>query len=96
MNQEIYWLLSTIINLYQFVIIVGAILSWLVAFNVLNRHNQFVAMIGNFTYSLTEPALRPLRRVIPPLGGMDLTPVVLLIGLEFLKRILFRLLIIGF
>lgn len=93
MGGNIFWLLSQIISLYQFVIIAGAILSWLVAFNVVNPRNPFVASIGRFTYALTEPALRPIRRVIPAFGGVDITPIILLLGLEFLRRVLFTLLV---
>ncbi len=96
MGSDIFWLLGQIISLYQFVIIAGAILSWLVAFNVVNPRNQFVAGIGRFTYAVTEPALRPIRKIIPSFGGVDLSPIVLLLGLEFLRRILWRILVAGF
>ncbi len=96
MGRDIFWLLSQIISLYQFVIIAGAILSWLVAFNVVNPRNEIVAGIARFAYAVTEPALRPIRRFIPAFGGVDITPIVLLLALAFLKRILFRLLVGGF
>src|SRR5215468_4568266 len=91
LGPPLYSLIDTLIRLYEFVIIVGAILSWLLAFNVVNRHNQFVGMIARTAFALTEPALRPIRRVIPPIGGMDITPFVLLIGLEFFRQVLYRI-----
>jgi YggT family protein len=93
LGPPLFSLIDTLIRLYEFVIIVGAILSWLLAFNVINRNNQLVGMIGRTAFALTEPALRPIRRVIPPIGGMDITPVILLIGLEFLRQVLARVFI---
>ncbi|WP_316975799.1 YggT family protein [Shumkonia mesophila] len=81
----------TIVELYMWVVIASVILSWLTAFNVINTHNRFVYMIGTVVYRLTEPALRPIRRVLPNLGGLDLSPLVLLLGLVFLKEVLIRL-----
>jgi len=95
-GSDIFWLLGQIISLYQFVIIAGAILSWLVAFNVVNPRNQFVAGVGRFTYAVTEPVLRHIRRFIPAFGGVDLSPIILLLGLEFLRKILWRILVGGF
>ena len=76
-----------VISLYIWVIIIGAILSWLVAFNVVNRHNQFVYMIGDAFYKITEPALRPIRAYMPDLGGIDISPIVLILGLIFLRDV---------
>jgi YggT family protein len=95
-GYDIFRLLSSIITLYQYVIIAGAILSWLIAFNVVNPRNQFVAGIGRFTYSLTEPALRQIRRFLPSLGGVDLSPIALLLGLEVVRIVLKQLLVRGF
>jgi YggT family protein len=88
----LHWLIDTVINLYIWIIVIGAILSWLIAFNVVNARQQLVATIANVTDRLTEPALRPIRRVLPNLGGVDLSPVVLLIGLMLIQRILDRVL----
>ncbi len=79
--------ISMVITLYMWVIIISAILSWLIAFNVINRHNQFVYMIADSLQKLTEPALRPIRRRLPDLGGLDISPVVLLLGLIFLRDV---------
>lgn len=88
----LHWLLDTVIGLYIWVILIGAILSWLIAFNVVNTRNRLVATIADVTDRLTEPALRPIRRIVPNLGGVDLSPVVLLIGLMFLQRVIDRFL----
>ena len=84
-------IISMVISLYVWIIIIGAILTWLVNFNVVNTSNQLVYMVGNFCYRLTEPALRPIRRFMPNLGGIDLSPVVLILGLYFLKDVLARI-----
>lgn len=79
--------LAMVITLYIYVIIASAILSWLIAFNVVNTQNRFVYMIADGLYRLTEPALRPLRRYIPDLGGIDITPVILILLLIFLRDV---------
>jgi YggT family protein len=89
MDNPFLWLVDTLINLYIWILIAAAILSWLIAFNVVNTRNQFVAAVGNFFYHVTEPALRPIRSVLPNLGGIDISPVILIIGLLFLERIIF-------
>lgn len=91
MLVEIYWLISTLIQIYLWVVIAMVVASWLLAFNVLNPRNQFVAMAIRFLHALTEPVLRPIRRILPNLGGIDLSPLVLVLALIFLERILFRL-----
>ena len=80
-----------IIRFYTWVVIAAAIMSWLVAFGVVNTRNQVVGMIGEFLYRITEPALRPLRRFIPNLGGVDITPVVLIFILWLITDILLRI-----
>lgn len=79
------YIFNALINLYIIVIFVSVILSWLIHFNVINGRNQFVAAIGRTCYALTEPALRPIRRVLPSLGGLDISPIILLIGLNALQ-----------
>ncbi|MBZ9700451.1 MULTISPECIES: YggT family protein [unclassified Mesorhizobium] len=84
-------LIQTIVmalDLYWWVIIISAIFSWLYAFNVVNSRNQFVGSIGNMLYRLTEPALRPIRRFMPDLGGIDISPIILLLILFFLRQFL--------
>jgi YggT family protein len=81
-------LIATVISIYIYVLIASAILSWLVAFNVINTSNRFVYMVGDFLYRVTEPALRPIRRFVPSLGGVDISPVVLILLLVFLRDFL--------
>lgn len=76
------------LNLYVWIIIASAIFSWLFAFNVINARNQFVAMIGNFLYQATEPALRPIRRFMPSLGAIDISPIILILGIFLIQRII--------
>ena len=85
------WLVDTIITLYIWILIAAAVLSWLIAFNVVNTRNQVVASIGDFLYRITEPALRPIRSVLPNLGGIDISPVILILGLLFLRNLIFWL-----
>ena len=89
--NPILWLIDTIITLYIWILIASAILSWLVAFNVVNTRNPIVANIGEFLYRITEPALRPIRALLPNLGGIDISPVILIILLLFLQRIIYWL-----
>ncbi|KUM23886.1 YggT family protein [Mesorhizobium sp. M1C.F.Ca.ET.193.01.1.1] len=84
-------LIQTIVmalDLYWWVIIASAIFSWLYAFNVVNSRNQFVGTIGNMLYRLTEPALRPIRRFMPDLGGIDISPIILLLIIFFIRQFL--------
>ncbi len=76
------------INLYVWLVIASAILSWLVAFNVVNTRNQFIYTIGDFLHRITEPALRPIRRFLPNLGGIDISPVILILVLFFAQKLL--------
>jgi len=87
--NALFWLIDQVIGLYITMVIVQVVLSWLVAFNVVNTSNRFVYLVGDFLYRVTEPALKPVRRILPAMGGMDLSPVVLILVLYFL-RILVR------
>jgi YggT family protein len=77
-----------VLQLYVYVIIASAILSWLVAFNVVNRYNDFVRSIWNLVTALTEPLLKPIRGVIPNFGGIDISPVILLLLIFFIQRVI--------
>ncbi len=88
--NALFWLIDQVIGLYITLVIVQIVLSWLVAFNVINTQNRFVYMVGDFLYRITEPALKPIRRLLPTLGGIDLSPVVLILGLYFLRVLLLR------
>ena len=87
MNPIIY-LVELVIEILTWVVIAGAIMSWLVAFGVVNVRNQFIRLVVDMLYRLTEPMLRPIRRVLPNLGGVDIAPVVLLVGLAVLREAL--------
>ena len=76
-----------VIDLYIWVIIASAILSWLIAFNVVNTQNRFVYTIADMLYRVTEPALRPIRSILPNLGGIDISPVILILLLLFIRDV---------
>ncbi|MCB1427726.1 MAG: YggT family protein [Nitratireductor sp.] len=76
------------LDLYRWIIIFSAIFSWLYAFNVINSRNQFVASVGQFLYQATEPALRPIRRMMPNLGTIDISPIILYLLILLLQRII--------
>ena len=79
------------LDIYKWCVIVSAVLSWLIAFNVINTSNQIVYSIVDFLYRITEPAIRPIRRFIPNLGGIDISPIILLLGIFFAQNVLIRL-----
>jgi YggT family protein len=86
-------LLQTIdlaLSIYTWIIIGSAVFSWLYAFNVVNSRNQFVGMIGEFLYKATEPALRPIRRIMPDLGGLDISPIILLLIIFFIRALMWN------
>ena len=79
--------LVLVIDLYIWVVIASAILSWLIAFNVVNTNNRFVLAIADALYRITEPALRPIRSILPNLGGIDISPVILILLLLFFRDV---------
>lgn len=81
------------LNVYVWMVIASAILSWLVHFGVLNTRNQIVSMIGEFLWRVTEPALRPIRRFMPNLGGIDISPIILILIIYFLQMVLQNILV---
>jgi YggT family protein len=78
------WLIHAVIHLYIYVLVATAVLSWLIAFNVVNMRNDFVRNASYFLHQATEPALRPIRSIVPNLGGLDISFIVLWLGLLFL------------
>ncbi|MEX2454372.1 MAG: YggT family protein [Rhodospirillaceae bacterium] len=84
-------LINNIISLYIYILFFAVIASWLISFNVINSSNRVVYMIVDFLYKITEPALRPIRRILPNLGGLDISPVVLILLLWFARDLLFEL-----
>ena len=89
--KSIFILLDSMITIYLWIIIINAMLSWLVAFNVLNTQNRFVFSILDTTYKLTDPALSKIRRFIPMFGSIDISPVILILILMFLRNIIFEI-----
>ncbi|MDA0341678.1 MAG: YggT family protein [Proteobacteria bacterium] len=91
----VWQLLDTIIGLYIFAVFISVVLTWLVQFNVVNTSNQFVFMVGDFLFRITEPALKRIRSVIPAVGGFDLSPLILLLALFFVRAMIQNNLIYG-
>ena len=83
-------LIHTVIRIYVWVLIGSAILSWLIAFNVVNTYNRFVKSLAELLYRLTEPVLRPIRAVIPHLGGIDISPVIAILLFYFVNNLLYE------
>lgn len=81
------WLFDTLVELYIFVIIAAVVVSWLVAFGVLNTYNHFARWLIRALGALTEPVFRWVRRIIPPIGGLDLSPMIVLIALYFIRML---------
>ena len=88
--KSIFILLDSVITIYLWIIIINAILSWLVAFNILNTQNRFVFSILDTTYKLTDPILNKIRRFVPVFGSIDISPIILILGLMFLRNIIFE------
>ena len=89
--KSMFILLDSIITIYLWIIIINAILSWLVAFNILNTQNRFVFSVLDATYKMTDPALNRIRRFIPTFGSIDISPVILILVLMFLRNIIFEI-----
>jgi YggT family protein len=81
-------MVEVVLNLYVWVIIAGAVMSWLVAFGIINMHNRVVQSFSDIVYRITEPALRSIRRIVPPINGVDLSPIILILLIMFLQRFL--------
>ena len=90
--KSLFLLIDSVINIYIWLIIINVILSWLVSFNILNTQSRFVFAILNATHQLTDPALNKIRKFIPNLGSIDISPVVLILLLIFIRNLLFELL----
>jgi YggT family protein len=84
MNPFLY-ILVQLIDLYFYVVLAAVIMSWLTAFNVINSRNQFVSQVGYALHRLTEPLLGPIRRYLPDLGGLDISPIILLLAMQFVR-----------
>ena len=89
------WLLLTAIDIYIWIVIIMVIMSWLIAFNVLNTSNSFVRQINYALHRITDPLLAPIRRILPEMGGIDLSPLILFVALQFLKQAVYYYLLRG-
>jgi YggT family protein len=85
---DLFSFISYLLTLYIYILIAAAILSWLIAFNVVNPRNQFVSMLGTFLYRVTEPVLRPIRNMLPNLGGIDISPLIVVLIIFFIQSVL--------
>ena len=88
--MAIFYLVLQILKLYSYVVIANVVISWLIAFNVLNTQNRFVYSILELTYKLTEPILNKIRGFLPNLGAFDISPIILLVLIEALKILMFK------
>ena len=89
--KSIFILLDSLITIYLWVIIINALLSWLVAFNILNTQNRFVFSVLDTTYKLTDPILNKIRRFVPTFGSIDISPIILILALMFLRNLVFEI-----
>jgi len=88
MTIALAYIINTVATLYFWIVLIMVVLSWLVGFNIINPYNPFVQTVQRFCRAATEPLLRPIRRVLPDLGGLDISPVILLIGVEVVRILL--------
>ncbi|MBL4907812.1 MAG: YggT family protein [Sneathiella sp.] len=88
--ESVVNLIATIIEIFVYLLVANAIMSWLVAFNVINTQNQFISSVGQFLYKITEPVLRPVRKIIPAFGGIDISPIVLILLLFLIRNLMFE------
>ena len=86
--HAVLYLILLVIRIYIWILIAQAILSWLLAFGVINRYNRAVSVIGDFLYRVTEPALRPIRAFLPNFGGIDISPIILILIIMFIQRVI--------
>ena len=89
--NPVFWLIDQVLWLYFIIVFLAVIMSWLISFNVINTTNRFVAVVADFLYRFTEPVLRPIRRMLPNFGGLDISPIVLLLVIWFVRDVLRRL-----
>jgi YggT family protein len=85
-----FYVIYLALQFYLYLVVAWVVLSWLIAFNVVNTRNQLVAMVADFLYRITEPALGPIRKVMPNLGAIDISPIVLFFIIIFLQQVILR------
>lgn len=86
-------LVNIVLEIYTWLLIAWVVVSWLVAFDVINTRNRVVYMVSDFLYRITEPVLRPIRRFVPGIGGIDVSPVILLLAIWLIRDLMFRYLL---
>ena len=86
--RALFLVIDLALDIYIWLLIAAAILSWLVAFNVVNTRNQFVSAVAEFLYRITEPVLAPIRNIMPNLGGLDISPIIVILIIMFLQRVI--------
>ena len=86
--RALFYVIDLALQIYIWLVIAQAVLSWLIAFNVVNTRNSFVSAVGEFLYRITEPALRPIRNLLPNLGGIDISPVILILIIIFIRYVI--------
>ena len=86
---ELLAFISYLLTLYIYIIIAAIVMSWLIAFNIVNPRNQFVAMVADFLYRITEPVFRPIRNLLPNLGGFDISPAIVILIIIFIQSVIF-------
>ena len=86
MALALFQFFNALIDLYLWIIILNAVVSWLINFNVINMSNRLVYSIVDMSHRVTEPALRPIRQALPPMGGLDLSPIILYLAVQYLVR----------
>lgn len=87
-ENPIVWLVLKLLDIYSWIVLAAVVMSWLLAFNVVNYHNNIVRSVSRFLDILTEPVFRQVRRVIPTIGGLDLSPIVVFLGIIFLQKLI--------
>ena len=90
---ELFNFISLLLTLYIYILVAAAVMSWVIAFNVVNPRNQFVAMVGEFLYRITEPVLRPIRRLLPNMGGIDISPLIVIVIIWFIQLVVLPVLL---
>jgi YggT family protein len=90
---ELFNFISLLLTLYIYILVAAAVMSWLIAFNVVNPRNQFVAMVGEFLYRITEPVLRPIRNRLPNMGGIDISPLIVIVIIWFIQLVVLPVLL---
>ncbi len=86
--QSFLGLVDLVLEYYIYLLVIWVVLSWLVSFDVVNTRNRFVYLVSDFLFRITEPVLRPIRRRVPNLGGLDISPVILILGIWFIRSLM--------